>query len=84
MLTYIVRRVLYSIPVLVATSFLIFSAVSAIRDPLATLKLNPIFLVRGWDYLPVAWDPATVLPRLDTESQQGADRAYPTSSSGEF
>jgi peptide/nickel transport system permease protein len=42
MLTYIVRRILYSVPVLFAASFLIFASVSAIRDPLATLKINPL------------------------------------------
>jgi ABC-type dipeptide/oligopeptide/nickel transport system permease component len=42
MLTYIVRRVLYSIPVLIATSFLIFAGVSAIGDPLGGLKVNPL------------------------------------------
>jgi peptide/nickel transport system permease protein len=42
-LTYIARRILYSIPVLIATSFLIFASISAIRDPLAALKTNPIF-----------------------------------------
>jgi peptide/nickel transport system permease protein len=33
--------VLYSIPVLVATSFLIFSFVSIAGDPLARLRVNP-------------------------------------------
>jgi peptide/nickel transport system permease protein len=41
MLTYIVRRVLYSIPVLVATSFLIFTFVSISGDPLGRLRANP-------------------------------------------
>src|SRR4051794_12277845 len=41
MLTYILRRVLYSIPVLVVASFLIFTFVSAVGDPLAGLKMNP-------------------------------------------
>jgi peptide/nickel transport system permease protein len=40
-LTYIVRRLLYSIPVLVATSFLIFAFVSIAGDPLARLRANP-------------------------------------------
>jgi peptide/nickel transport system permease protein len=40
-LTYVARRVLYSIPVLVATSFLIFSFVSIAGDPLARLRANP-------------------------------------------
>jgi peptide/nickel transport system permease protein len=41
MLTYIVRRLLYSIPVLVATSFLIFTFVSVSGDPLGRLRANP-------------------------------------------
>jgi peptide/nickel transport system permease protein len=40
-LTYVVRRILYSIPVLLATSFLIFSFVSIAGDPLARLRANP-------------------------------------------
>jgi peptide/nickel transport system permease protein len=42
MLTYVLRRILYSIPVLFAASVLIFFSVSAIGDPLAELKLNPL------------------------------------------
>jgi peptide/nickel transport system permease protein len=41
MLVFIVRRLLYSIPVLLATSFLIFSAVSLSGDPVARLRSNP-------------------------------------------
>ncbi len=41
MLTYIIRRLLYSIPVLVTTSFLIFTFVSVTGDPLARLRANP-------------------------------------------
>ena len=41
MLTYIIRRILYSIPVLVATSFLIFTFVSITGDPLGRLRTNP-------------------------------------------
>jgi len=41
MLTYIIRRFLYSIPVLVATSFLIFTFVSITGDPLGRLRANP-------------------------------------------
>jgi peptide/nickel transport system permease protein len=41
MLTYIIRRVLYSIPVLVATSFLIFTFVSISGDPLGRVRANP-------------------------------------------
>src|SRR5919204_3693511 len=40
MLTYILRRFLYSIPVLVATSFLIFTFVSISGDPLGRLRAN--------------------------------------------
>jgi ABC-type dipeptide/oligopeptide/nickel transport system permease component len=40
-LSYVARRVLYSIPVLIATSFLIFSFVSIAGDPLARLRANP-------------------------------------------
>jgi ABC-type dipeptide/oligopeptide/nickel transport system permease component len=43
MVTYIVRRLLYSIPVLFAASVLIFTAVTAVGDPLAALKQNPLF-----------------------------------------
>ena len=43
MLTFIVRRLLYSIPVLLATSFLIFTAVSLSGDPAARIKANPKF-----------------------------------------
>jgi peptide/nickel transport system permease protein len=43
MLTYIVRRLLYSIPVVFATSVLIFFSVSSLGDPLAELKINPLF-----------------------------------------
>ncbi len=41
MLTYIIRRLLYSIPVLVVTSFLIFTFVSVTGDPLARIRANP-------------------------------------------
>src|ERR687884_30896 len=41
MLTYILRRFLYSIPVLLATSFLIFTFVSITGDPLGRLRANP-------------------------------------------
>ena len=40
MLTYVLRRILYSIPVLVATSFLIFTFVSVSGDPLGRLRAN--------------------------------------------
>jgi peptide/nickel transport system permease protein len=41
MLTYITRRVLYSIPVLLVSSFLSFTFVSLAGDPLANLRQNP-------------------------------------------
>ena len=41
MTTYIIRRLLYSIPVLFAASFLVFAMVSATGDPLGTLKMTP-------------------------------------------
>jgi ABC-type dipeptide/oligopeptide/nickel transport system permease component len=40
-LTYIIRRLLYSIPVLVVTSFLIFTFISVTGDPLGRLHANP-------------------------------------------
>jgi peptide/nickel transport system permease protein len=40
MLTYILRRILYSIPVLVAASFLTFTFVSISTDPLAGLRMQ--------------------------------------------
>jgi peptide/nickel transport system permease protein len=41
MLTYIVRRVLYSIPVLIVSSFLCFMFVSLAGDPRGNLRQNP-------------------------------------------
>jgi peptide/nickel transport system permease protein len=41
MLIYIVRRLLYSIPVLLATTFIIFTFVSVSGDPLGRLRANP-------------------------------------------
>jgi peptide/nickel transport system permease protein len=41
MLTYVVRRFLYSIVVLVAASFIIFTFVSYAADPLAFLRMTP-------------------------------------------
>ena len=38
MFTFILRRLLYSIPVLLASSFLIFVGVSAVGDPLQELR----------------------------------------------
>ena len=41
MLTYIARRILYSIPVLVVSSFISFAFVSLAGNPLANLRANP-------------------------------------------
>jgi peptide/nickel transport system permease protein len=41
MLTYVTRRVLYSIPVLLVSSFLSFTFVSLAGDPLANLRQDP-------------------------------------------
>jgi peptide/nickel transport system permease protein len=41
MLTYILRRVLYSIPVIIAASFLSFSLVALASDPLQFLRMQP-------------------------------------------
>jgi peptide/nickel transport system permease protein len=42
-LTYIVRRILYSIPVLIVSTFLIFTFVSLAGDPRANMLANPQF-----------------------------------------
>src|SRR5689334_16306956 len=42
MLTFVLRRLIYSIPVLFASSVLIFFSVSAVGDPLAALRQNPL------------------------------------------
>jgi ABC-type dipeptide/oligopeptide/nickel transport system permease component len=43
MFTYVLRRILYSIPVLFAASVLIFFSVTAVGDPLAELRVgNPL------------------------------------------
>jgi peptide/nickel transport system permease protein len=41
MVTYIIRRLLYGIPVIAVSSFLIFIFVSTTTDPLETAKMNP-------------------------------------------
>jgi len=45
MLTYILRRILYSIPVLIISTFLIFAFVSWAGDPTANIRQNPQFSV---------------------------------------
>ena len=41
MLTYVVRRLLYSVVVLIAASFIIFSFVTLVSDPLAFIRMQP-------------------------------------------
>jgi peptide/nickel transport system permease protein len=41
MLTYVVRRLLYSVVVLIAASFLVFTFVGVSGDPLAALRVTP-------------------------------------------
>jgi peptide/nickel transport system permease protein len=41
-LSYVLRRFLFSIPVLLVASFLVFTMVSALGDPLYVLKMNPL------------------------------------------
>ena len=62
MLSYVVRRLLYSLVVLFATSFLVFTFVSVSGDPLAALRVTP-------DY-----DPNTI-KRI--EEQNNLDKPVP-------
>jgi ABC-type dipeptide/oligopeptide/nickel transport system permease component len=41
MATYIIRRVLYSIPVIIVSTFIIFTFVSVSGDPLSFIKMQP-------------------------------------------
>src|SRR5437870_4543732 len=43
MLTYVIRRLLYGVVVLIAASFIIFTFVSVSGDPLGYLKMQPNF-----------------------------------------
>lgn len=43
MLTFVVRRLLYSVAVLVAASFIVFAGVSSVSDPLAFVRMQPGF-----------------------------------------
>ena len=43
MLTYVARRLLYSIPVLIVSTFLSFTFISLAGDPTANLRANPNF-----------------------------------------
>jgi peptide/nickel transport system permease protein len=45
MVTYITRRILYSIPVMIISTFLIFTFVSLAGDPTANIRANPQFSV---------------------------------------
>ena len=89
MLTYILRRLLYSIPVLFAASVLVFGSVSAVGDPLAQLRLNPqvsettIRLVRERKHLddPIAvqyvyWVKDAVTNRFGTPLLQPGERIW--------
>jgi len=51
MLTYIMRRILYSIPVLIISTFLIFTFVSLAGDPTANIRQNPQFSVITYNNL---------------------------------
>jgi len=51
MLVFIVRRLLYSIPVLVVTSFLIFTAVSLSGDPAARIRQSPRYSEQTYQLL---------------------------------
>jgi len=62
MLVFIVRRLLYSIPVLLATSFLIFTAVSLSGDPAARIKANPKFSIATYQQLRVKYKLDKPLP----------------------
>jgi peptide/nickel transport system permease protein len=42
-LTFVVRRLLYSVAVLVAASFIVFAGVSSVADPLAFVRMQPGF-----------------------------------------
>ena len=43
MLTFVIRRLLYSVAVLFAASFIVFAGVSSVADPLAFVKMQPGF-----------------------------------------
>ena len=51
MLTYLLRRVAYSIPVLIASTFLSFTFISLAGDPRANLRANPHFSQITYDHL---------------------------------
>jgi peptide/nickel transport system permease protein len=51
MLTYIARRFLYSIPVLIVSTFLSFTFVSLAGDPTANIRSNPQFSVTTYKHI---------------------------------
>jgi peptide/nickel transport system permease protein len=51
MLTYIARRVLYSVPVLIVSTFLSFTFVSLAGDPTANIRSNPQFSVITYKHI---------------------------------
>jgi peptide/nickel transport system permease protein len=51
MLTYIARRFLYSIPVLIVSTFLSFTFVSLAGDPTANIRSNPQFSVITYKHI---------------------------------
>jgi peptide/nickel transport system permease protein len=53
--SFVLRRMLYAIPVLLATSFLIFTAVSLSGDPAARVKQNPKFSQQTYEQLRVKY-----------------------------
>ena len=66
MLTYIVRRILYSIPVLIISTFLSFMFVSLAGNPTLALKANPRFSQHTVDLISARYhlsDPIPVRPR---------------------
>src|SRR5918995_3670716 len=62
MFVFILRRLLYSIPVLLATSFLIFTAVSLSGDPAARLKANPRFDQNAIEQIEKKYTPDKPIP----------------------
>ena len=51
MAAYVIRRVLYSIPVLIVSTFLSFTFISLAGDPRANLRANPNFSVQTYNML---------------------------------
>ena len=51
MAAYVIRRVLYSLPVLIVSTFLSFTFISLAGDPRANLRANPTFSVQTYNML---------------------------------